>query len=89
MRAHGQTVAPPTPSLCLARAGALYAEGRDGSAPLRSAMRREGPLVGARGFLYVGTVPEARPPSDFTPRIVPFHPDIAIPLELPAITWAR
>jgi glycogen phosphorylase len=67
----------------------LYAEGRDGSAPLRSAMRREGPLVGARGFLYVGTVPEARPPSDFTPRIVPFHPDIAIPLELPAITWAR
>lgn len=67
----------------------LCAEGRAGSMPLRTAMHREGPLVGAHGFLYVAGVPDTRPASDFTPRIVPFQPDVAIPLELPAITWAR
>ncbi len=67
----------------------LYAEGRDGATPERAAMRRAAPLVGARGYVYVATVPDSRPASEFTPRIVPFHPDLAIPLELPAIAWAR
>jgi starch phosphorylase len=62
----------------------LYADGRE-----PAAMRRETPLVGARGFLYVASVPDSRPASDFTPRLVPNHPDLALPLELPAIVWSR
>jgi glycogen phosphorylase len=67
----------------------LYADGGAGSKPVRVAMRREAPLVGARGFVYVATVPVARPASNFTPRMVPCQADVAIPLELPAIVWAR
>jgi len=67
----------------------LYADGREGSAPLRTVMRRGAPLVGARGFTYVAAVSDSRPASDFTPRVVPHHPGVAIPLELPAILWAR
>jgi len=38
-------------------------------------------------FLYTGTVPAARPSSDFTPRLVPFHPGASVPLEAPFIRW--
>ena len=49
----------------------LYADGRE-----PTTMHREAPLVGARGFLYVASVPDSRPASDFTPRLVPHHPDL-------------
>jgi len=62
----------------------LYADGRE-----PTTMGRAAPLVGARGFLYVANVPDTRPASDYTPRLVARHPDLAIPLELPTIAWAR
>ena len=40
-------------------------------------------------FIYRVTVETARPAGDFTPRVVPFHPDIRIPIEMPLITWQR
>ena len=68
----------------------LYADASGaGGAPARTTMRRETPLVGARGFVYRAEVPDDRPASDFTPRAIPSHPDVSVPLELPLITWAR
>lgn len=69
--------------------------GADGVGPLRAVgparveMVRGPQLVGAHGFVYSARVPDSRPASDFTPRIVPAHPDVAIPLELPAVLWSR
>jgi starch phosphorylase len=68
----------------------LYAEplANEPLAPI--AMQREQALVGAvNGYLYNATVSSARPSSDYTPRIIPYHPDSAVPLEVPFILWAR
>jgi starch phosphorylase len=67
----------------------LFADGIDGSEPVRVGMRRETPLVGARGFVYVAEVPDTRPTWHFTPRLVGLHPEVAVPLEMPLITWAQ
>jgi len=66
----------------------LYAEPRPGAATERHVLRRDHPLSGAAGgYLYVGTVPTARMPSEYTPRVVPAHPEAAIPAEAPFIDW--
>jgi glycogen phosphorylase len=39
------------------------------------------------GFVFTAQVPATRPAGDFTPRIVPCFPGIAIPLEMPLILW--
>jgi starch phosphorylase len=67
----------------------LYADGEPDSGPVRVGMRRDAPLVGARGFVYVADVPDTRPSSHFTPRLTPLHREVAIPLEVPLLTWAR
>ena len=66
----------------------LYAESRGNLGVERHPLRRERPLSGAAGgFLYAGEVPAARPPGDYTPRIVPAHPEVAIPVEARFIAW--
>jgi len=66
----------------------LYAESRGDLGVERHPLRRERPLSGAAGgFLYAGEVPAARPPGDYTPRIVPAHPEVAIPVEARFIAW--
>jgi starch phosphorylase len=67
----------------------LYADGEMGSTPVRVAMARSAPLVGACGFVHVAEVSDTRPFSHFTPRLIPTHPGVAAPLEVPLITWAR
>ncbi len=62
----------------------LYAEG----GPL-TPMRRDAPLVGAHGYVYLADVPDTRPAASFTPRIVPAHPHARVPLELPLVIWAK
>jgi glycogen phosphorylase len=39
------------------------------------------------GYLYTAKVPATRPASDFTPRLIPYFPGIAVPLEIPLILW--
>ncbi|MGB7266902.1 MAG: alpha-glucan family phosphorylase, partial [Terracidiphilus sp.] len=39
--------------------------------------------------IYFAEVPASRPASDYTPRIRPFHPDAAVPLEASEILWQR
>ncbi|HTS78465.1 MAG TPA: alpha-glucan family phosphorylase [Bryobacteraceae bacterium] len=53
-------------------------------------MQRGEPLVGAaNAFQYSASVSANRPASDFTPRLVPFHPLATIPLECSRILWYR
>jgi hypothetical protein len=39
--------------------------------------------------VYQARVPAARPASDYTPRVVPHHPQARIPLEAPYARWPR
>jgi len=66
----------------------LYAEARDGSAPERVALRPTHALSGsAGGFQYVATTPAGRPAADYTPRVIPAHPDAQVPAEARFIAW--
>lgn len=68
----------------------LYAEAADGGPPVRLPLARTAALMGVNnGHLYVGTVPNNRPATHYTPRIVPAHPAAMVPLEAPLITWYR
>jgi len=42
-----------------------------------------------RGYVYTAQVSASRPAHDFTPRIIPHHPGVAVPLELSLILWQR
>jgi starch phosphorylase len=68
----------------------LYANGADGMAADRVEMQRIRQLVGAaNGYTYRATVPAIRPATDYTPRLIPHHDGVAIPLEAAHILWQR
>lgn len=67
----------------------LFAESVNGREPIRQQMTRGGHLVGARGFAYIARVPASRPATDFTARVMPFHPAAQVPLEDNRILWQR
>jgi len=50
---------------------------------------RVGNGAAAEPSVFECTIATSRPASDFTPRVVPFHPDAHLPLELPLVTWQR
>ena len=67
----------------------LYADAANGDEPIRQVMVRRESLVGQNVWHYTASVPTTRPAENFTPRIVPFHPEAFIPLEAPEILWYR
>jgi len=68
----------------------LYADGINASAPVRQGMRCVRPLVGAAGgYVYRALVPATRPATDYTARVIPSYPDVAVPLEAAHILWQR
>jgi len=68
----------------------LYAEERDDDGPIRQEMRWDRQLVGASGgYVYRAAVSAARPPSDYTPRVIPHFDGVAVPLEIGHILWQR
>jgi starch phosphorylase len=68
----------------------LYADVSNGEGPLRHEMQRDRHLVGSmNGYVYKAQVPATRPVEDYTPRIIPQHPDATVPLEAPQILWRR
>jgi starch phosphorylase len=68
----------------------LYANGIDGSGPVREEMTRVRPLAGAdSGYAYVAQVPATRPVTDYTARVIPHCDGVAIPLEDSRIQWQR
>lgn len=68
----------------------LYADGLMGGAPMRQEMKRVRPLAGASGgYVYGATVSAARPPGDYTARVIPRCDGVAVPLEDTRILWQR
>ena len=68
----------------------LYADGRDGEEPLRQKMTpTRQPAGSANGYVYRGSVPANRPPSDYTPRVVAHFSHVTVPLETSQVLWQR
>ena len=68
----------------------LYADGIAGGPPLRQEMKRVLGLAGAAGgYVYSAAVPAARPPADYTARMMPNRDGVALPLEDARILWQR
>lgn len=44
---------------------------------------------GTNTYIYRGSVPATRPEKDYTPRMIPFFPGVAIPLETNQILWQK
>jgi glycogen phosphorylase len=65
----------------------LFAE-VSGGEPVRKAMER-GAQLPDNGFLYWADVDGNRPASDFTPRVIPYHPSASVPLEASQIVWQK
>ena len=66
----------------------LYADAAGDGASVRQEMKPAG--TDASGFhLYRAVVSAARPAADYTPRLIPHFPDVAIPLEDAHILWQR
>jgi len=68
----------------------LYADRIEGGALVRQEMKRVRQLAGASGgYIYSGAVSSARPPADYTARVIPHYDGVAIPLEDARILWQR
>ena len=67
----------------------LYADGIGGGPPVCQELKRVGPVAGSNSHGYRGAVPAARPATDYTARVVPCQPGVAVPLEDAHILWQR
>ena len=67
----------------------VYAEPEDATkAAFCTAMQRHGELVGAaNGFIFAATAPNDRPLRDYSIRVIPSNPIVAVPLEARQILW--
>jgi len=68
----------------------LYANPLNGQDAVRIPMVR-GQKIGeaSNGYIYRGETGAARPAADFTPRIIPAHPSLVVPLEDSHILWQK
>jgi len=68
----------------------LYADPHGDWPAARVPMQRGDPLPGSvHGHVYTAEVPDHRPASHYTPRVVPYHPEASVPLEAAQILWAE
>jgi starch phosphorylase len=68
----------------------LYADGIKENPPVRQEMTCLHPLADeSGGYVYSATVSAARPPADYTARVMPHCDGVAIPLEDQRILWQR
>jgi starch phosphorylase len=68
----------------------LYADGINGGEPVRVRMERGEAATGAvNGWIYQALITNERPADDYTPRVVPYHPETHVPLEAAQILWFR
>jgi starch phosphorylase len=63
----------------------LYADREGDLAPTRVRMTMKEPISG--DYIYTARVLFDRPAGDYTPRIIPYHPDACVPLEESHILW--
>jgi glycogen phosphorylase len=62
----------------------LYADGISGGDTVRLEMKHT-----SGGSLYTASVSNARPATDYTPRVIPQRAGVAVPLESGRILWQR
>jgi len=68
----------------------LYADASNDSPAVRQELTRLRQLGGSvNGYAYSGSVRATRPAADFTPRVIPRSPHLAVPLEASQILWQR
>jgi starch phosphorylase len=68
----------------------LYADGIQGSDPIRQEMTRLRPSTGeSSGGIYRASVSAARLATDYTARIIPHYDGVMVPLEIGSILWQR
>jgi starch phosphorylase len=69
----------------------LYADPlHDNDAPMRITLCQGEAILGAvNGFVFYGECASDRPAHDVTPRVVPFHAEAKVPLEVPLILWKQ
>jgi glycogen phosphorylase len=68
----------------------LYAEARDGEPAVGVPMAPAGPVADVPGGVwYRASVVTVRPAEEFTPRVVPYHPEARVPTEALRILWQR
>ena len=68
----------------------LYADVVKKNGLMRQEMKRVRQLVGAAGgYVYGTSVPAIRPATDYTARVIPHRPGVAVPLEVTHILWQR
>ena len=66
----------------------IYAEQTATDEPVVVPMQRVAAIPGAvNAHVYTCGLATARPAGDFTPRVVPHHPHVRWPLELPLVHW--
>jgi starch phosphorylase len=67
----------------------LYAEPLSGGAAFRQEMeRKQQSAADPAAYVYAARTPATRPASDFTPRVIPYHP-MAEGLEVSRILWQK
>jgi starch phosphorylase len=68
----------------------LYANAEDTPAPAVAPMTPGEAVAGDTGaVVYRLTFETSRPGWHFTPRVVPFHPEARVPIEVPLVAWQR
>lgn len=68
----------------------LFANGLNGAAPERPEMQRIHERRGASGgYVYRALVSSARPPEDYTARLIPRFEGVAVPMEAALIIWQQ
>ena len=66
----------------------LYADPRDAGPAFVGELLRGDAIIGP-SHIYTGTAPATRPAEEYTIRIIPHHPGVRVPAELPLILWQR
>jgi len=68
----------------------MYAEPIEVDEGFSVAMRQGESIAGSvNGYCYQISITTARPAEDFTPRVIPYHPEARVPSELALIQWQR
>ncbi|MBF0456659.1 MAG: alpha-glucan family phosphorylase [Nitrospirae bacterium] len=68
----------------------LYADAVNGGTPVRQEMTCSGQSASETGcYIYTAAVSAARPPAEYTARVIPHCDHVAVPLEASQILWQR
>lgn len=68
----------------------LYVDASTTDKPLVIRCQRGEMITGAvNGYCYQADIKTTQPATDFTPRVIPYHPEVQVPGEIALITWQR